>query len=241
MTEVQATLAAAARGVHGGTAGGRGDPQGPAGARDRDGVGSRRPVLRRAVGGFRASQPRPVDADRHRRIGRAAAPRDQERGPLDEARQAAGAVPFGAAGRARLGGISAKGRDRRHRAVEFPGEPHHGAAGGDFRGGKPGDGEDQRVHAGDRGVVRGDRGPVFRTRGTGVRQRRAGGGQGVCGAGVRSSAVHRRDRDRPPHPPRRGGQSDAGDAGTGRQIAGHHRQGREPGAGDRAGGAGQDA
>ena len=50
--------------------------------------------------------------------------------------------------------------------------------------------------------------------------RRAGGRQGVRRTAVRPSDLHRRDRDRPTHPARRGRQPDAGDARTRRQVAG---------------------
>ena len=59
----------------------------------------------------------------------------------------AGAVSARPARREGLGRISAQGRGRRDRAVEFPGQPGDGAARRRARGGQPRDGQDQRIHA----------------------------------------------------------------------------------------------
>jgi hypothetical protein len=230
-----------ARGLHGGTAGVTRPAQGPAQARDRDGFRQCGALLRRAQRGFRASQPRAIDGDRHRRVGGAAEARAQACRALVAIRAQAGDVSARPARRAGVDRISAEGRGRDHRAVEFPGEFGDEPACRGARRGQPGDGQDQRVHSRRGRIVRGVGAALFRGRGIGLRQRRSRDRQGVRRIAVRSSAVHRRDGDREAHPPCRGGQSHPGHARARRQITGgaralgRHRQGH------RAGGDGQDA
>ena len=84
------------------------------------------------------------------------------------------AVPARPARCAGVGRVSAQGRGRRDRAVEFSGEPGDGAARRHLRRRQSRDGQDQRVYAGDGGAVRGTwSARYFARRRAGVRVGRA--------------------------------------------------------------------
>ena len=232
--DLRALLAGATRGIH------RGDARRPCRAQGshatRDQVTGRewRGLVRGALRRFRTSQPRTVDAGRHRRPDPYLQARDQARRSLGAQREAQARLSARPARRKSLDRISTQRRGRRDRAVEFSHHADDGTDRGRVRRGQPGDGEILGIHPPRRRTAGGTGAALLRPRGTGLHLRRPRDRQGLFRAAVRSSHLHRRHGDRTSRAARRGGQPHPGHAGAWRKIAGDRRAQRQRRAGGRA-------